>query len=763
MNSDKPSSDTVHPRHTTNQALKFPQLKLRVRNIPLRQVLVVPFVLQILLAVGLTGFFSLRNGQRTVHDLGNRLLNNTSDHITQYLNNYLSIPVSINQVNTNLLRQQVLPIDDFEVLGQHFWQQNQAYPTISYVGLALPDGRYVGAGRWLEDYDIVIDETDRQGNTLSYSVDDQGDRAAAVHNYTYFPRQESWYQNALGQSSHIWNISFENIEPAYISAAVVQPVYDQNGQLIGMLSADLVLSDISETLSRLNPTENSRLLILERNGKVVANANTQELLSDVDGSMQRLTLSEIEVPIIQTIAQYLQTDLDGLSAIATTQSVMIGKGRDRHFVQIQSWQGELGIDWIIILAIPETDFMEQIYANTRLTVYLCLGALLIAIGIGWLAARWISRPIEQLNQTSQAIADGDLSQIVESHAIDEIDQLADRFNQMTRTLHHLIHQLEDAKAGLEIRVEERTAELQQTLQQLQKAQWQLIHAEKMSSLSQLVAGVAHEINNPIGVIHGNLGHASAYVEGLLMLLQLYEDTTQNPSDAIQHLRDELDTDFVREDFPLLLQSMETSTARISAIVQSLRKFARLDEADIKPVDLHEGLDSAILILQNRLRGFGQSPTIQIERDYHTLPMVECHSSQINQVFLNLLTNAIDAIHVQSNQSCQSGGESTIYITTHAIDTEWVAIAIRDTGSGIPREIQARLFDPFFSTKPIGEGRGLGLFVCYQIIVDEHQGKLDLISSPGEGSTFVVKLPIAWRGTLMTPLLANSIVPISSDL
>ena len=751
MESDSTSSSVIPQHNRFGRELTMPQYGFQLRHIPLRQVLVVPFILQILLAVGLTGFFSLRNGQRAVQDLVNRLLLSTSNHVTQYLDNYLSVPISINQVNTNLLRQEVLPIDNSEAMGQHFWQQSLAHPRVSYIGLALPDGRYIGAGNWLDGYDIVIDETDRQGNTQTYTVDEQGNRIDAVYEYDYFPREESWYIRALERSDRFWDVSIEDVDPYYISAGVVQSVYDSDGTLMGVLSADLVLSDISETLAQLIPTGNSKLLILERDGQLVANADVDQLLVKSADDVQRLRLSEVDDPMIQAIAQTIQSEWGGLSAITDTQSFILGEGRDRYFIHIQAWQGELGLDWVVVLAIPEADFMEQIYANTRLTILLCGGALLIAIGMGWLTARWISRPIERFNATSQAIAEGDLSQAVEPHAINEINQLANGFNHMIQTLNHLIHQLENANADLEARVEERTAELRQILQQLQQAQWQLIHAEKMSSLSQLVAGVAHEINNPVGVIHGNLGHASAYMNGLLKLLQLYEDTIEDPPYAIQQACSELDTEFVRQDFPLLLQSMEVSTTRICAIVQSLRKFSRLDEADVKTVDIHEGLDSAVLILQNRLRGVGRYPTIQVEQDYQTLPMVECHSSQINQVFLNLLTNAIDAIHQRVDQTQgEPIRKPTIRIETRTVDEDWVTIAIHDTGIGIPDDIQSKLFDPFFSTKPVGQGTGLGLFVSYQIVVEEHRGELILTSMPEQGSTVVVKLSTTWLGEPIAP-------------
>lgn len=715
----------------------------RFCRVPLRQVLVVPFVVQVALAVGLTGYFSLRNGQRAVDDLADRLLINTSERINQYLNSYLAAPLGITQVNANLLERGILPATDLETIGQHFWQQSLAHPGISYIGLALPDGQYIGAGNWLEGHEIVVDQTQTTGQTLTYGVDEAGQRTEVVYEYEYFPTEEAWYQRAIASADPIWDVSVEYVEPSYISAGVVQALRNEDGELIGVQSADLILSDISATLDRLNPSENGHLLILEQDGDLVANADATELLVEQGDEIRQRNLAEVDAPVVQTIAHYIDTELGGLAAITEMQSFSIGRGRDRHFVKLTPWRDERGLDWVVVLAIPEADFMAQIYANTRTTVYLCLAALAIAILLGWYTARWIARPIERFNRASAAIALGDLNQTIPPQRIREMDLLATGFNHMSATLNQLIYELEAANSELEDRVERRTAELRRTLDQLQTAQLKLVQTEKMSSLSQLVAGVAHEINNPIGVISGNLDHAATYANGLLMLLGAYEQALQTPSLELQHLRNELDVEFVRTDFPRLLSSMQASTNRIRDIVLSLRNFSRLDEATVKRVNLHEGLDSALMILTSRLRGLGNYPSIQVNKTYGELPLVECHPSQINQVLLNLLNNAIDAIHhrVDGCPNFFCNFIPTLDLQTHCLDEHWVQVQITDNGSGIADSIQSKLFDPFFSSKPVGSGTGLGLFVSYQIVVELHGGELTFTSKPGEGSTFFITLPI----------------------
>ncbi|MEO1593534.1 MAG: ATP-binding protein, partial [Cyanobacteria bacterium J06632_22] len=263
--------------------------------------------------------------------------------------------------------------------------------------------------------------------------------------------------------------------------------------------------------------------------------------------------------------------------------------------------------------------------------------------------------------------------------------------------------------------EQKAKDLSVALHQLQSTQVQLIQTEKMSSLGQLVAGVAHEINNPVNFIHGNLRHINQYADDLLCLLRLYQQAYPSPSPQIQALADDIDLDFLAEDLNKLQASMKLGTERIRDIVKSLRTFSRLDEADMKPVDLHAGIDSTLVILNSKLKGKGKDHRpITVVKNYNYLPDVVCHGSQINQVFMNILANAIDALG-----ECDAPVSPEIVITT-AYRDEQVMISIRDNGPGIPAEVLSTIFDPFFTTKPVGKGTGLGLSISYGII-DGHGG------------------------------------------
>ncbi|NJL20241.1 MAG: PAS domain S-box protein [Leptolyngbyaceae cyanobacterium SM1_3_5] len=274
-------------------------------------------------------------------------------------------------------------------------------------------------------------------------------------------------------------------------------------------------------------------------------------------------------------------------------------------------------------------------------------------------------------------------------------------------------------------------ELEQTLHQLQRTQAQMLQSEKMSSLGQLVAGVAHEINNPVNFIYGNLSYASDYIEDLLGLVKLYQQQYPEPVVAVEAQAEAIDLDFLIADLPKLLNSMKVGASRIQKIVASLRTFSRMDEAEVKSVNIHEGIDSTLLILQHRLKKRDDQTTIEIIKNYEDLPLIECYAGQLNQVFMNLLSNAIDAL--EDALKAKSELIPAITIETKRID-QFVTIEITDNGLGIPESVQQRLFDPFFTTKPLGKGTGMGLSISYQIVVEKHNGSIDCTSSEA-GTTF----------------------------
>jgi signal transduction histidine kinase len=339
--------------------------------------------------------------------------------------------------------------------------------------------------------------------------------------------------------------------------------------------------------------------------------------------------------------------------------------------------------------------------------------------------------------------------------------------QYNQSLNHLLHQVEKDNSALQASqqllekqvieihqvaeiAKNQTQELESTILQLQSTQAHLVQSEKMSSLGQLVAGVAHEINNPVNFIYGNLDHAQDYARDMLQLIQLYVEAMPNPPAEIVYHQQITEIEYLIDDLPKLLSSMKVGAERIREIVLSLRNFSRLDEADMKAVDIHSGIESTLMILQHRLKSKPNTPDISVIKEYGILPLVECFPGQLNQVFMNLIVNAIDSLESRFAISLEAIPQPSeppfIWIRTQLEEpldsaVKKVLISISDNGIGIPEAIQAKIFDPFFTTKPVGKGTGLGLAICHSIIVEKHEGNITCNSIPGQGTEFTIEITV----------------------
>ena len=395
---------------------------------------------------------------------------------------------------------------------------------------------------------------------------------------------------------------------------------------------------------------------------------------------------------------------------------------------------------------------QRFEAARRLELWLVFGSflmsLVLAIACGVYISQAIARPIREVTAQAQRITEEenfDLRVAVDTGG--ETAQLATSIDQLVRWAGQYTHELELAQATLEQRVEERT-------EALRTAQAQMVQSEKMSSLGQMVAGVAHEINNPVGFIYSNISYATSYVEDLLALIKVVRDEFPEcwDSEAIAEQVDEIDLAFLEKDVMKVLGSMQVGADRIKEIVLSLRTFSRLDEAELKHTDLQEGLESTLTILGHRLKASPERVAIEVVRDYGALPLVKCYAGQLNQVFMNLIANAIDALeealdagHPPFPVDEQDGGDiqapptPRITIATQQKNHQCV-ITVSDNGPGIPAEVCDRIFDPFFTTKPVGKGTGMGLAISYQIVTDKHGGQLTCTSAPDQGTTFTIQIP-----------------------
>ena len=307
-------------------------------------------------------------------------------------------------------------------------------------------------------------------------------------------------------------------------------------------------------------------------------------------------------------------------------------------------------------------------------------------------------------------------------------------SRLTQNLAQLNHDLEQ-------RVTERTAQLEKTLAQLQDTQMQLVQQEKMSTLGQLVAGVAHEINNPVGFIANNITPAQEYVRDLKNIITLYQQQFPDPGEEIIEEVEKVDLEFILDDLPQILKSMQLGAKRLSELSVSLRNFSRSDHENKIEANLHEGLDSTLLILRHRLKAAGERPEIQVIKEYGDLPQVNCYPGQLNQVFMNIIANGVDVLHEAWEMGKMVAKSPEIVITTAMLTAETVVVQIADNGLGMEEEVREKIFQPMFTTKPVGKGTGLGLSIAHKIVEEKHGGKLTCISTLGEGTKFVIELPV----------------------
>ena len=437
----------------------------RSQKMPLRVVLVVPFILQILAAVGLTGYLSFRNGQQAVNNLVTQLQTEVSDRILQHIDSYIETPHLVNHVLGNAVRRGQVQTQD-QPTERYLWQLLQFSQSINTIQFGSEQGEYIGAG-YTEDDKVVIKAADASTryNFQTYTTDSQGNRNQLLDiRANYDPRIRPWYKNAAFEGKTLWSPIYVMFSHSRLGITLAEPVYNDKGKLLGVVGTDILLSEISKFLNDLRIGQTGQAFIIERSGLLVASSTSEQRFMRDGDKTQRLLATNSHDPLIQSTAQYLSQSVDALNQINQSQQLTFKLNRDRYYLQVTPFNDARGLDWLIVVVIPEADFMEQIHDNTRLTISLCFAAFVVATVLGILTARRITQPITQLSIAAAEIAQGKFDQQVKIDGkipvqVNELEVLAQSFNQMSQQLYSFFTALEKNKAELESRVEQRTAAL----------------------------------------------------------------------------------------------------------------------------------------------------------------------------------------------------------------------------------------------------------------------------------------------------------------
>jgi signal transduction histidine kinase len=901
-------------------------------KLSLRFILTVPFVIQVVVVTSLVGYLSYRNGQEAVNNLTNQLMGQVSDRVDRQLDNYLALPHQINQLNLDAIQRGLLDTKDLDAAGRYFFKQSQLFKNFSIVSYVLPNQTMAAAGRWFKGQDIVL--TYHPGGSVkdyTYLPDKEGKRTKLIYTTDYDTVNNAWFRDAVKAGKPVWtSIGLAEEFEAYLFISATAPIYNDKGQVSCVLGIDLLLRDISTFLQEIKISPNGKVFIVERNGMLVANSDESPIYREIAKSKyERINAFSSSSPVIKAVSKQLQDKFGTLQNIQTQQKFDFQLQNDlssgfseRQFISVIPWRDRYGIDWLIVVTVPESDFMGQINANTHTAALLCLGALCIATLLGMISARWISRPITEMNAAAKAIANGELNQTIDISRTTELGELAQSFNRMADQLETSFNMLEETNQELDQRVQERTSslteaeaelrglfsamtdlvivldtrgcylkiptqnspllyapaetligktvdemlppdlakevnqwirqvldsqrslsveyslfvngqetifaanlspistemlimvtrdisdlrlalrsrteaeeslrqkntELTTTLEQLEVAQEELIQAEKMAALGQLIAGIAHEINTPLGVIQASISNIRGSLDQSLKefppLLQTLSPElltdfftlltwARQPKESLSSreerqlkrtFRQDLaaqglaNADILAEtlskmgtavsiepilsllrapDALLILdtayqlsaiqnnsQNIQLAVERASRIVYALKNYIHQGNAGAKVnASITEGIDIVLTLYQNQIkRG------IKVTKNYETVPSLLCYPDELIQVWSNLISNAIHAMNY----------EGSLGISVAQQDLN-IVVRITDSGMGIPEDIQAKIFQPFFTTKPMGEGSGLGLDIVRKI-VNNHHGKIEVSSQPGQ-TMFSVWLPI----------------------
>ena len=715
------------------------------KKFPLRLILVVPFVLQIFAAVGLTGYLSLRNRQKAVNDLATKLQTEVSARIDQHLDSYLATARHLAQVNGDTIDLGLLDPQDLEKLGHYFWKQMQLY-NVGYISFGSATNEFASSGRFFEDGRITVSEVSQRRNNdrneRIYNTDSQGNRtkvATLNKNYTFW--KEAWYSETVQAGKPIWSHIYQwEVAPEILSVSANRPVYDQNKNLLGVIGIDQRLTQISDFLRKLKVSPNGKTFILERNGLVVATSSTEPSFTIVDKKPQRLRALDSRDRLMSSTTKYLTERFGDISNIKDSQQLDFLLNGERQFIQVRPWRDDWGLDWLVVVAVPETDFMGQINANTRITILLCLGALVLATVLGVYTSRWITQPILLLSRASEAIANGELDQKVAESGVNELGVLAKSFNRMAQQLREFFTTLETTNQQLEIRVEERTADLQQAKKAADTANY---------AKSEFLANMSHELRTPL---NGILGYAQILHRSQTLMEKERNGISiihQCGSHLLTLINDILDLSKIEAQkmelyptnfhFPAFLQGV-AEICRIRAEQKGIT-FTYLVESQI-PQGIHadeKRLRQVLINLLGNAIKFTDNGGVTFKVELVATDVVADVTDELSVGRTDQASATKSAMHDVTDvaDKLMVGRTDQASATSATKSVAKIRFQIEDTGIGMTSEQLEKIFLPF---EQVGdqvrktEGTGLGLAIS-QKIVSLMSSTMEVQSQPGKGSIF----------------------------